>query len=309
VSAFDLIPNGLGRRSFLRLLVISPAAALAACSQAPRGAEPTPLSRLGDATRPPGQINPVVAVSDLGVGTNQRFLMAFIDPDNRPITDATVEYAFFKVTGPGTAQLRSRAPAIYRESPTLPGRGVYVTRADFDEAGDWGVAARLQRPGAEPLEIRTSFTVSPKTSSVPIGSRAPASETPVARTQQEVERICSARPGDNFHQLSIADALRQQRPLAVLFATPGFCTSMTCGPSLDVLTALNQQVGEAANFIHVEIYKDARPSETVPSVSEWGLKSEPWLFIVGADGTVLDKFEGVITVDEVQPSLEQALRA
>ena len=74
-----------------------------------------------------------------------------------------------------------------------------------------------------------------------------------------------------------------------------------------VLQALQQEYGDQANYIHVEIYQDGHPPEVVPAVKEWGLPSEPWLFVVGADGRVADKFEGSITVDEVGPALAAAV--
>jgi hypothetical protein len=40
-------------------------------------------------------------------------------------------------------------------------------------------------------------------------------------------------------------------------------------------------------------------------VQQWGLPSEPWVFVVGADGKIRSKFEGAVGLDE----LEQAARA
>ena len=44
-----------------------------------------------------------------------------------------------------------------------------------------------------------------------------------------------------------------------------------------------------ANFVHVEIYEnlDATSADEliiVPAVTAWGLPSEPWVFVVDADG-------------------------
>lgn len=51
------------------------------------------------------------------------------------------------------------------------------------------------------------------------------------------------------------------------------------------------------------------PGEMVPAVGEWGLTSEPWLFVVGADGRLADKLEGIITADEARSVLARALGA
>jgi len=301
------------RRRLLRsALLLGPAAYLAACNQTGKAPEPTP-SRLLNAT--PGQLTAVPAASDLGAGKDLRFPIGIIDENNRPITDATVQLAFFKVTGPSTAELRGRADTTYRETPGLEGRGVYVTRADFDEAGDWGVVAQVAQPGRDPREVRVAFKVKPKSSTPSIGDPVPHSHTLTANTRDEVERICSARPGDDYHHLSIDQALDQGKPLVVLFATPGFCTSRTCGPSLDVLDTLHSMYPANANYIHVEVLKDGHPPQDggawqyVPAVDEWGLPSEPWLFLIDDTGRLVDKFEASITAGEIQPVLAKLVGA
>jgi len=292
------------------LMPLALAMLMVACARSSQPAAPT--SQLTSQAGQPGKLTPILPASDLAVGTDQRFLLALIGPDNRVVTDANVELAFFKVTGPSLAQLRSRATATFYESPGLAtiGRGVYVARTDFDEAGEWGVAAVVQMPSAEPAQVRLSFQVKPKSSTPTVGDPVPASRTATGLTPSEVEKFCSSRPGDEFHRVSIADALAQRKPLVVLFATPGFCESRVCGPSLDVLKTLHGRYGERVSFVHVETYKDGRPNEQremVPAVTEWGLPSEAWLFVVGADGRLVEKLEGSITVEEASPVLDRVL--
>ena len=62
----------------------------------------------------------------------------------------------------------------------------------------------------------------------------------------------------------------------------------------------------AVRFIHVEIYKDNVVAKGENQwVREWRLPSEPWLFLVGRDGRIEAKFEGSVSVDE----LDAAVRA
>ncbi|MGI9608909.1 MAG: TlpA family protein disulfide reductase, partial [Acidimicrobiia bacterium] len=61
--------------------------------------------------------------------------------------------------------------------------------------------------------------------------------------------------------------------------------------------------------VHVEIYDDIQVSsaedlELVPAVSEWGLPSEPWVFVVGSDGLVVASFEGAATDDELRAAID-----
>ncbi len=49
-------------------------------------------------------------------------------------------------------------------------------------------------------------------------------------------------------------------------------------------------------------------SVPVVAVREWGLRTEPWLFLVGADGKIVNRYEGGITVEEIQPDVEKLVR-
>lgn len=35
--------------------------------------------------------------------------------------------------------------------------------------------------------------------------------------------------------------------------------------------------GDAANFIHIEVYQDFQTLTCVPEMAEWGLSTEPWI--------------------------------
>ena len=92
----------------------------------------------------------------------------------------------------------------------------------------------------------------------------------------------------------------------VAFSTPAYCTTATCGPQLDVVKRLSESYSDRANFIHVEVYDnpheiqgDLSNARIAHAVTEWGLPSEPWTFIVDADGLVAAKFEGFVTREGV----------
>jgi hypothetical protein len=70
-------------------------------------------------------------------------------------------------------------------------------------------------------------------------------------------------------------------------------------------------------FIHVEPYQlettdaglqpvlsEAGGFQAVPSVVEWGLLSEPYIFVVDDDGTLAAKFEGVAGADELREAFQ-----
>jgi hypothetical protein len=104
-----------------------------------------------------------------------------------------------------------------------------------------------------------------------------------------------------------------QRPLVVAFATPAYCRSRTCAPVMDtIMDPLYERYQDRATFIHIEPYelRDLRAGfvqNPVPATREWGVQTEPWVFVVGSDGRIVAKFEGPAALDEVESALEQAL--
>jgi hypothetical protein len=59
-------------------------------------------------------------------------------------------------------------------------------------------------------------------------------------------------------------------------------------------------------FIHVEPYDlDKTPEELVPvdAALDWGLPSEPWVFVIDGKGLVAAKYEGVLSTKELRNAL------
>ncbi len=115
----------------------------------------------------------------------------------------------------------------------------------------------------------------------------------------------------------MAEALEQQEPFALIFATPAFCQTRACGPTLDIVRDVAADFKDELAFIHVEPYvlegtdaglqpvlSEAGGFQPVPSVVEWGLLSEPYIFVVDDDGTLAAKFEGVAGADELREAFE-----
>ena len=99
---------------------------------------------------------------------------------------------------------------------------------------------------------------------------------------------------------SVAGSLADHAPFVLTFATPAFCTSRACGPVVDVVDHVRQRFSRSGvRFIHVEIYKDNQPPETNRWVKEWKLQTEPWVFLVGPDGRIKERFEGSVSAAEL----------
>ena len=146
------------------------------------------------------------------------------------------------------------------------------------------------------------------------GKPMPAVRTPSPGDAAGLEQVCTRSEGPcPWHDVSLDQALTQGRPLAVLVATPAFCQTAVCGPVLDLLLRAQPDVGDKVRFMHLEVYA-TRPTgpeigktPLAPAVKAFGLVSEPVLFIVGADGVVRDRIDGLYGTSESTAALKKLL--
>jgi hypothetical protein len=247
-----------------------------------------------------------------------RIVFLFLDDQQRVVSspDRTASVAFYNL---GQDAEQPAVPAQDAEFVwAIPDeRGMYVVNAVLPEAGVWGAEISTAAPQAESETIRMTFEVADSTPTVQIGDQAPPSDTPTAAdVDGDLARLSTdENPVPAFYETSVADALAAHEPFVLVFATPKFCTSQQCGPTLDSIKPIAEAHPDVT-FINVEPYQleeqdgqlqpvlDANGQlQAAPATDEWGLLSEPWIFVVDRDGIVRGSFEGVVG----QPELEQAL--
>jgi hypothetical protein len=250
----------------------------------------------------------VVAASELVVGNQQRVPIGITD-HNTPVSDATVHVRSFVLSG-NTVTFKGESDAPFK-GEGLQGGGIYVAHLTFDKAGDWGVDVTASRPNGEHTTARLAMSVLALPVVPGVGQPAPLTSNPTARDVADVETIDSGRPPDDMHQLSIADAIQQHRPALVVFATPAFCTSKTCGPEVKVVQGLEPAYRDRLAFIHVEIYRDFKPDpskkQLAQAVIDWRLQTEPWVFLIDSKGVIQSRFEGATASDELKTAIDQLL--
>ena len=276
------------------------AVVLGACAGEVAPGGPSPTS---------SQLQAVVAASELVVGNQQRGPIGITD-HNTPVSDATVHVRSFILNG-NTGTLKGESDAPFK-GEGLQGGGIYVAHLTFDKAGDWGVEVTASRPNGGHLTVRLPMNVLPLPVVPGVGQPAPLTRNPTARDVADVETIDSGRPVDDMHQLSIADAIQQHRPALVVFATPAFCTSNTCGPEVKVVQGFEPAYRDRLTFIHVEIYRDFKPDpakkQLAQAVIDWRLQTEPWVFLINSKGVIQSRFEGATASDELKTAIDQLLR-
>ena len=74
------------------------------------------------------------------------------------------------------------------------------------------------------------------------------------RRRRPREALDRPKPDPAFYQTSVADALAAHKPFILVFATPKFCTSQQCGPTLDQFKPI-AAANPGVTFINVEPYQ------------------------------------------------------
>lgn len=263
------------------------------------------------------ELVPLLVSSELAVGPN-RFLFSLIDGQNRLVAAPAVEVdvSFFDLAADPEVPVAELTAAYLQADEE---RGLYRAAVEFSCSGSWGAELTARIPGREQRRARVIFSVRPESGTPGIGSPVPATDTPTAESPEGIKRISTdADPDRDFYRLSVAEALEQGRPFALIFATPAFCQTQACGPTLDIVRDAAADFKDEMAFIHVEPYvlemteaglqpvlNEAGRFQVVPSATDWGLPSEPFIFVVDGEGLLAAKFEGVAGADELREAFAQ----
>ena len=283
--------------------------------------------RVSEEAQPPlggPEYSALLVSSDLAKGDN-RLVFALVSRDNVPVRAEQAQVvARYTQQGSDNSEEKATATATFRSwPPEGSNRGVFVADLPFDVSGDataanpglWELDITANAADGSSVETTTAVRVASSPATPWVGAHAPRSVTPTADMVEDLSHITSAlHPDPDLYRLSIHEALEEGKPLVVLFSTPAFCVSATCGPQLEILGQLKDRYGDQANFIHVEVFEDPHLIEgnrtaarQVPAVGEWGLPTEPWTFVVDREGRVSDKFEQFTTEDVLEDALKRVL--
>jgi hypothetical protein len=164
-------------------------------------------------------------------------------------------------------------------------------------------------PKGEAIQAVGAADVHARPAAPGVGDRAVPVHNPTL-ADAPATQITTAEPPDTaLLRHSVADSLGRHDPFVVVFATPKFCQSRTCGPTVDVVDRVRRNLrGGGVRFIHIEIYKDNDPQKGVNQwVKAWHLPTEPWTFVVDRKGLIRARFEGSVGVRELEAAVRQSL--
>ena len=238
-----------------------------------------------------------------------RFTFLVIDAQNRIVARPTARIWIARgLKQRPFAQTTARSEKIgVKGSDPADAKEIFVTHLQLSKPGKYWLLA--EPVGGRKIQAVGTVEVKQRTAAPDFGEAATASKTPTLATATLAQLSTSRVPDPELHRSSVAAALADHAPFVVVFATPKYCSSRTCGPVVDVVSTVRRRhVDSGVRFIHVEIYKDNDPAKGVNQwVTQWNLPSEPWVFVVGKDGKVRDRFEGTVSVRELDASVKKNL--
>jgi hypothetical protein len=211
--------------------------------------------------------------------TPERLTMSVLDPDGAVVVEPT---------------------ELTRRADGLP-RAYFPLKFSVDEPGIY--TGRTELDG-DALEMAIKVDAAGDVTVIQPGTALPAMATPTTADPRDVDPICTAEPMCPLHDVTVAEALAEGKPLALLVSTPAFCQIAICGPVLDVLLST---VGDhpEVRFLHAEVY--AHPEQDLevyaPVVDELGLTFEPSLILVGSDGKVVERLDTIYDATEASEAL------
>ena len=255
--------------------------------------------------------------SELVVGPN-RFAFGLADESNEPIHPAdgvSVSLRFFFEDELKSEQDASFTWAIQDVA------GFFIANVDFDQPGAWKVEATVVRDGSESL-VELPFVVVERGATPIIGDRALATDNLTLSQEPNILRISTDQEPDlSFYELTIAEALDNDRPLIIVFATPAFCATRFCGPVVDNVKEISPAYAGRVDFIHIEPFEldeegllvtvegptGGEGRVPVQAVLDWSLQTEPWIFIVDGGGVIANRFEGSASPEELRAAIDAVL--
>ena len=187
-------------------------------------------------------------------------------------------------------------------------KGIYATDLKLPKPGKYAVLA-VTNQGGNLQGATTEITVT-KSSPIPnVGDAPPDIETPTkASVAGNIKSIDTRVPPDDMHEVNFKDVVGK-KPVALLIATPALCQSRVCGPVTDIALQLEKAYGDRVTFIHQEVYVDNQVDKGLrPQLKAFHLETEPWLFVVNAQGKIAARLEGAFGLTAFKQAVEAGLK-
>jgi hypothetical protein len=269
---------------------------------------------------PKGPILAPTTAASLAVGDN-RVAFALRDRANKMLNGAdvalyTTDHDGGNVKGPFLAHTESldvQTQFRAQNADAEPIGSLYVANVPITRPGKRVITGVARLDGR--LVATTGFELTiprrgQKGLPPEVGGRAIDVHTPTITSVGGDATKISTRvpPADPMLKDDLHDVLGK-KPVVLVFATPQLCQTRICGPVVDVAMQVQSDYGDKAAFIQQEIYKNNTVADGfTPQVDAWRLPTEPWIFVIGKDGRITSRFEGAVSVGELERAVAAATK-
>jgi major membrane immunogen (membrane-anchored lipoprotein) len=275
------------------------------------------LQQLAEEIKGGGSVEAGLATSVFTVGKD-RLAFGVIDDQGQFVYGKTAVYVAptpnDRAKGPFVAPAdvlatEGRYRSKQAATETDPFAAVYQSEVPFDKKGKWAVLTVTMLDGrlvAAPAQVQVNTK---QADPIPdVGEQAPRVKTDsLASAKGNVESIDTRVPPSDMHAHSF-DEVVGKKPVALLFSTPQLCQSRVCGPVTDIALQMKAKYGDRMEFIHQEVYADNDPNKGLREpLKEFRLRTEPWLFIVNAQGKITARLEGSFGIGAFEHAIKTGL--
>ena len=263
---------------------------------------------------------PLLVNSDLAPGEN-RLLLSLVDAGGFPLGGPgwKLSAETFNLTADGCTPLTTNIDIPFTWS-IKDLRGFFIGPAKIPAGTEeLGLSINGTDAYGTAVSIRFAAQVWPEGIALRPGDVAPTVQTPTTATSEHGLAGIStdSSPLARLYKYSAADLLAAGTPFVMVFASPAFCVSQACGPTMEVVKEAAER-HPGALIIHVEPYiMEWNGERMIPTLdanmhlqangaaSAWQLPVEPWIYTVDSNGIIIHSFEGVIGAAELDAAIKE----
>ncbi len=265
--------------------------AVAACSST---SDPTVPEASGAQNSLLGAFPPGDPHIPAGVETRLAYLIT--DDEGVPLSEIPGEVTFTVTHEGEEVATQSVAP----RSEGIPSAYLPLVQT-FEQEGVYDISAEFE--GQQLVSQVQVFPPSEVISPV-VGQQLPAAFTATEENPGEVDPICTLVPQCPFHAVNLEDVIGSGKRIVLLVATPAYCQTTFCGPTLGNLIDIADGRDDLV-VIHSEVYlspkqaPDLLTAPLAPVPADYGLTLEPVLYVTDTEGVITARADAVIDRTEM----------
>ncbi len=237
------------------------------------------------------------SVPHVPVGIPTRLPYLISDEEGVPFSELTGDVGFTISMGGTEVASATVAP----RSEGIP-RAYLPLEIEFPEAGVYDIVGTYE---GQPLESRVEVFEPDEVAAPVVGQQLPPALTPTVDNPGLVDPICTLVPECSFHGVNLQDVTTSGQRIVLLVATPAYCQTAFCGPTLGNLIDLASD-REDLVVIHSEVYQKPKVNEAdlqnaplAPVPEAYSLAIEPVLYVTDEQNTITARADAIVDRSEM----------